>query len=157
MKSVNFGQLTRQTVGHQLLGNMEVCCTSWSIAWGVCGADSRDRKQEIGVIPLVTCYIFKHMYMSVLSYTGPEDEAVDLEYLQSHRRVMPWPFVHLHRAKLSLGWARGAITRWIPSSLYNHGKKKGEWPKGKRGIGKNESKTLLRDTCLLYTSDAADE
>lgn len=55
--------------------------------------DSRDRKEEIGVIPLLTCSIFKHMYMSVLSYTGPVDEAdliyyVDLEYLQSHRRVM---------------------------------------------------------------------
>ena len=56
----------------------------------------------------------------------------------------------LHRAKLGLGWARGAITRCrIPPLLYNHGKKKGEWPKGKRGIGKNESKTLLRDTGIF--------
>ena len=38
MQSVNFGK--RQTVGHQLLGNIEVCCTfrSIAIAWGVCEA-----------------------------------------------------------------------------------------------------------------------
>ena len=53
-----------------------------------------DRKKEIVVIPLLTCSIFKHMYMSVLSFNGPEDEAdliyyIDLEYLQSHRRAMP--------------------------------------------------------------------
>ena len=53
----------------------------------------------------------------------------------------------LHRAKFGLGRARGAITRCgIPPSLYNHGKKKEEWPKRKRGIGKIESKTLLSDT-----------
>ena len=56
----------------------------------------------------------------------------------------------LHRAELGLGWTRGAITRCrIPPSLYNHGKKKGELPKGKREIKKNESKTLLRDTGIL--------
>ena len=56
----------------------------------------------------------------------------------------------LHRAKLGLGWARGAIPRYrILPSLYNHGKKKGEWPKAKRGIGKNESKTLLSDTGII--------
>ena len=65
-----------------------------SIACGVCGADSRDRKQEIGGIALLICSIFKDMYMSVVSFTGPGNEAdliyyVDLEYLQSHRRVMP--------------------------------------------------------------------
>ena len=64
-----------------------------SIACGVCGADSKDRRQEIGVIALLTCSIFRHMYMSVLSFTGPGDEAdliyyVDLEYLQRHRSVM---------------------------------------------------------------------
>ena len=56
----------------------------------------------------------------------------------------------LHRAKLGLGWARGAIIRCrIPPSLYNHGKKKRECPKGKRGIGENESKTLLSDTGIF--------
>ena len=56
----------------------------------------------------------------------------------------------LHRAKLGLGWARGAIIRCrIPPSLYNHGKKKGEWPKGKRRSGENESKTLLSDTGIF--------
>ena len=36
----NFGKLTRQTVGHQLLGNIEGCCTFRliAIARGVCGA-----------------------------------------------------------------------------------------------------------------------
>ena len=40
LQSVNFGKLTRQIVGHQLLGNSEVCCTFRSIAIGrgVCGA-----------------------------------------------------------------------------------------------------------------------
>ena len=56
----------------------------------------------------------------------------------------------LHSAKLGLGWVRGAILRCrIPPPLYNHGKKKGEWPKGKRRIGKNKSKTLLSDTGIF--------
>ena len=75
--SVNFRKLTWQTVGRQQLDNMEVCCTFRSIAGGVCGADSRDRKQEIRVIPLLTCAKDISKHMSVLSFTGPEDE-VDL-------------------------------------------------------------------------------
>ena len=75
--SVNFGKLAWQTVGHQQLDNMEVCCTFRSIAGGVCGADSRDRKQEIRVMPLLTCSKDVSKHMSVLSFTGPEDE-VDL-------------------------------------------------------------------------------
>ena len=41
-QSVNFGKLTRQTVGHQLLGNMEVCCMLTSV-----------NKREPAFFPLV--------------------------------------------------------------------------------------------------------
>ena len=76
-QSANFGKLTWETVGHQQVDNMEVCCTFRSIAGGVCGADSRARKQEIRVIPLVTCSKDISKHLSMLSFTGPEDE-VDL-------------------------------------------------------------------------------
>ena len=44
--------------------------------------DSRDRKQEIHVVPLLTCSKDISKYMSVLSFTGPEDK-VDLILCQS--------------------------------------------------------------------------
>ena len=153
-QSANFGKLTWQTVGHQQVDNMEVCCTFRSIAGGVCGADSRARKQEIRVIPLVTCSKDISKHMSMLSFTGPEDE-VDLILCRSgiftrSEKVNTMTICPLHRAKLGLGWTRGASTRCrIPPSLSNHGKKKGKWPKGERGIGKNESEMLLRKTGIF--------
>jgi len=121
-QSLNFGKLIQQTVEHQQLDDMKACFAFWSITWGVCGADSRHRKQEIHVIPLLTCSIFKLMYVPMLSFTGLEDEAdhiysVNLEYLQRQKRVMPWSFVHC------------TVPRWAstrcrtPPSLYNHGTK----------------------------------
>ncbi|XP_015753959.1 PREDICTED: uncharacterized protein LOC107333644 [Acropora digitifera] len=133
---------------------MEICCTFLSIAGRVCGADRRARKQEIRVIPLVTCSKDISKHMSMLSFTGPEDE-VDLILCRSgiftrSEKVNAMTICPLHRAKLGLGWTRGASTRCrIPPSLSNHGKKKGKWPKGERGIRKNESKILLRKTGIF--------
>ena len=130
---------------------MEVCCTFQSIAGGVCGADSRDRKQEIFVVPLLTCSKDISRHMSMFSFTGPENE-VDLILCRAgifteSDKLSTMTICPLHRAKLGLGWTRGASTRCrIPPSLSNHGKKKGNWPKGERGITKSESEVLLRKT-----------
>ena len=52
-----------------------------------------------------------------------------------------------HRAKLGLGWTRGSSTRCrVPERIYNHGKGKGVWPKGERGLGKRGSEVILRKT-----------
>ena len=83
------------------------------------------------------------MYVSVISFNGSEDEA-DLILCRSgiftkSEKGNAMTICPLHRAKLGLGRARGASTRCrIPPSLYNHGKKKGNWPKGERGIGKKK-------------------
>ena len=126
-----------QTVGHQQLDNMEVCCTFRSIAWGVSWADSRDRKQD-------WCYSVANIfYLQAL---------VSAFIYWSRGRSRPYIICRsgiftksgkgnnmtinaLHRAKLGLGWARGASTRCrIPPSRYNQGKvfEKGSRNRSKR-------------------------
>ena len=52
-----------------------------------------------------------------------------------------------HRAKLGFGWTRRSSTRCrVPERISNHGKGKGVWPKGERGLGKRGSEMILRKT-----------
>ena len=55
-QSVNIGKLTRQTVGQQLLGNMEARCTFRSIAWGLCGALS-------SYFIIIALFVRGHLYL----------------------------------------------------------------------------------------------
>lgn len=52
-----------------------------------------------------------------------------------------------HRSKLGIGWSRGSSTRCrVPEEISCHGKEKGVWPKGERGLGKKESEVILQKT-----------
>ena len=93
---------------------MENSGTSTSQYGGVCGAYSRDRKQEIRVVPLLTCSKISpstcQCFYLLVQRTKLTLYHVDLEYLQSQKRLMPRPFVHCKVAKLGLGWPTGAGT-----------------------------------------------
>ena len=130
---------------------MEICCSFQSISGGVCGADSRDRKHAIRVVPLLSCSKVISQHRKMFLFSGPENE-VDLILCRAgiftrEGDLRTMTICPLHQARLGLGWTRGASTRCrVPASLSNHGKKKGNWPKGERGIGKTESEMLLRWT-----------
>ena len=136
-------------MGHQQVDNMEVCCTFRSIAGGVWGADNRARKQEIRVIPLVTCSKDISNYMSMLSITGPEDE-VDLILYRSgiftrSEKVNAMTICPLHVPSWVLAGQEGQVQ---DAEFHLHSPIMG-WPKGERVIGKNESEMLLRKTGIF--------
>ena len=88
-QSANFGKLTWQTVGHQQVDNMEVCCTFRLIAGGVCGADSRATKNTVG--NMFQRYLQAHVsacFHLLVQRTKLTLYYVDLEYLQGQTRLM---------------------------------------------------------------------
>ena len=56
-----------------------------------------------------------------------------------------------HRSKLGIGWSRGSSTRCtVPEEISCHGKEKGVWTKGERGLGKKESEVILQKTGSFF-------
>ena len=130
---------------------MEVCCSFKTIIGGICGSDSRDKK-EVTVIPLVCCSRDIAKHLGSLAFSGPKNE-VDL--ILSRAAIFKIPhdvndmtICPFHRGKLGLGWTRGASVRCrVPPVLSQHGNKnKKNWPKGERGLGKYDSLHVLRKT-----------
>jgi hypothetical protein len=54
--------------------NMEVCCSFKSIVGGACGPDSRDREQDVQVIPLMSCVKDISKHLTSYLFSGPENE-----------------------------------------------------------------------------------
>ena len=103
---------------------MEVCCSFKSIVGGMCGSDTRDRKKETQIIPLLACSKAISNHTASLGFSGPIDE-VDL--ILSRAAVFTQPanvnsmtICPLHREKLGLGWRRGSTARCrVPEALSN--------------------------------------
>jgi len=131
---------------------MELCCTFKSIVGGICGFDPKDRNRSIEIVPVLSCTRDINKHKSVVSFSGPDDE-IDLILCRAGifskpHNLSAMTVCPLHRARLGLGWSRGASVRCrVPIVLSNHGNPKGKsWPKGDRGLGKKESEMLLRKT-----------
>ena len=128
---------------------MEGCCSFKALVGGVCGYTTKDRKRRNEIVPLLSCNKNISNHNSTYKFTGPEDE-VDLILCRAARftkteRLCSMTICPNHRAKLGLGWSRGSSTRCrVPEGISNHGKGTGLWPKGERGLGKEESETILR-------------
>ncbi|CAB4044287.1 Hypothetical predicted protein, partial [Paramuricea clavata] len=122
---------------------------------GICGSDSRDKKEEVTVIPLVSCSrdIAKHLgSLTSLAFSGPRNE-VDLILFRTAIFKIPQDINDMticpfHRGKLGLGWTRGASIRCrVLPVLSQHGNKnKKSWPKGERGLGIYDFLHMLRKT-----------
>ena len=133
---------------------MEVCCSFKSLVGGICGSDSRDRKHEVQVVPLTSCTKDIANHLASFSFSGPQNE-IDLILCRAAIFKMPNSFDNMticpqHRAKLGLGWTRGSTRCRIPAALSNHGKGSRKiWPKGDRGLGKQDSETVLQKTSVF--------
>ena len=133
---------------------MEACCSFKSIVGGICGFDLKDRKQNIQIIPLISCTKDISRHNSTYNFSGIKNEIelilsrVGLFHQTSQSETMT--ICPRHRSTLGLGWSRGASTRCrVPESILKHGTGKGRWPKGERGLGKLESAVILQHTGLL--------
>ena len=130
---------------------MEVCCSFKSLVGGICGFDTRDRKKETQIIPLLACSKDISNHTASLGFLGPKDE-VDL--ILSRVGIFTHPgninsmtICPLHREKLGLGWRRGSNARCrMPAVLSNHDKRGKKWPKCDRGIGKIDAQIILKKT-----------
>ena len=128
---------------------MEGCCSFKSLIGGVFGYNIRDRKCETEIVPLLSCTKNIASHKSAFKFTGPEGE-IDLILCRASmftykERLSTMTICLNHRAKLGLGWIRRSRTRCrVPERISNHGKGKGVWPKGERGLGERESEVMLR-------------
>ena len=94
---------------------MEVYCSFKTIIGGICGSDSRDKKQEVTVIPLVSCSRDITKHLGSLTFSGPENE---IDLILSRAAIFKIPedvndmtICPFHRGKLGLEWTRGTSTR----------------------------------------------
>lgn len=131
---------------------MELCCSFKSIVGSSCGSDPKDRKRQTQIVPLLSCTKDISKHLSSLSFSGPENE-VDLIlsrvalYEKSKESMKSMTICPYHRATLGISWTRGGGTRCrVPQAISDHGKSKGVWPKGDRGLGKKESCIILHNT-----------
>ena len=128
---------------------MEGCCSFKSLVGGVCGCDAKDRNRDAKIVPLLSCDKDIDRHKSQYKFTGPEDE-VDLilcraAKFKKSQSLSSMTICPNHRSKLGVGWSRGSSTRCrVPEQISSHGKGKGVWPKGERGLGK-------RSLRLFYT------
>ena len=53
---------------------MEGCCSLKSLISAVCGYNTRDRKRETEIVPLLLCTKNIASHKSAFKFTGPEDE-----------------------------------------------------------------------------------
>ena len=130
---------------------MEGCCLGKSLIGGVCVYNTRDRKRETEIVPLLSCSKNIASHRSAFKLTGPEDEIDPILCVASmftkNTRSSTMTICPNHRAKFGLGWTRGSSTRCrVPEIISNHDKGKGVWPKGERGLGKRGSEVILRKT-----------
>ena len=131
--------------------NMEVCRSFKFLVGGICGFDTRDRKKETQIIPLLACSKDISNHTASLGFSGPKDE---VDVILSRVGIFTHPgninsmtICPLHREKLGLGWRRGSNARCrMPEVLSNHDKRGKKWPKCHRGIGKIDAQIILKKT-----------
>ena len=131
---------------------MEACCSFKTIVGSCCGFDAKDRKRQTEIVPLLSCSKNISKHLSALSFSGPENE-IDLIlsraalYDKSEDSIKSMTICPYHRAALGISWTRGGGTRCrVPKEISGHGKSKGSWPKGDRGLSKHESFMILCNT-----------
>lgn len=128
-----------------------MCCSFKSKVGGTCGFDSGDRRQEDKVVPLLSCKKPISNHLVSWSFSGPESE-VDLILCRAGIFKAPdsldtMTICPLHRGKLGVGWKRGSSRCRIPAAISKHGLKgKKSWPTGDRGLTREDSKLVLRET-----------
>jgi hypothetical protein len=114
----------------------------------------------VQVVPLTSCTKDIANHLESFSFSGPLNE-IDLILGRASIFKMPNSFDNMtiylqHRAKRGLGWTRGSTRCRIPAALSNHGKGGRKiWPKGDRGLGKQDSETVLQKICVFIQAGSS--
>ena len=118
-----------------------------------CGYDPKDRKRDSENFSFI---VFKDInrHKSLYKFTRPEDE-VELILCRAakftkSKSLSSMTICRNHRSKLGIGWSEGSSTMCrVPEEISYHGKEKGVWLKGERGLGKKEPGVILQKTGLF--------
>ncbi len=126
---------------------MEATCSFKKRIGGICSSDKRYEREV--VVPLVSCErdISRH-----ISSVGVSDVQSEVELILARASVFSspsdistWTICPAHRSSLGIGWRRGANRCRVPPGISVHATK-GKERKADRGIGKQESRQILRQT-----------
>ena len=126
---------------------MEVICSFQKLVGGVCTSDKRYERAV--VVPVSSCErdVSEHTRSFGISDVNSEVELIlaRASVFSLPRDISTWTICPAHRSSLGIGWRRGANRCRVPPELSKHASK-GKVRKADRGIGKSESKAILRHT-----------
>ena len=126
---------------------MEVICSFQKLVGGVCASDKRYERAV--VVPVSSCErdVSGHTRSFRISDVNSEVELIlaRASVFSLPRDISTWTICPAHRSSLGIGWRRGANRCRVPPELSKHASK-GKVRKADRGIGKSESKAILRHT-----------
>jgi hypothetical protein len=133
-------------------------CSFQSYVGGSCSFDKRDKTKSVKLVNLLSCNKDITSHKKALSFSGVSDE-VDLIlarsslYSVSQSTVAELMICPSHRSKLGVGWCRSSQKCCVPHKLSKHTKqnKQSKWPRAERGIGKEFSIAILRETGIFVT------
>ena len=126
---------------------MEATCSFKKLAGGICSSDTRYAKEVI--LPLVSCErdISRHNHRFGITDVQSEIELIlaCASVFKFPSDILTWTICPAHRSSLGIGWRRGANRCRVPPGISIHAAKE-KARKANRGIGKSESKAILRQT-----------
>jgi len=132
---------------------MEICCYFKSVVGGKCSFHRKDRaRYDTQVIPLLSCKKDITRHTSTYKFGGFENEVELILCRAGMFTTTPnlerMTICPSHRSSLGIGWSRGSTIKCrVPQAISGHGKvKTTKWPKAERGIGKQQSAFILRET-----------
>ena len=122
----------------------------FTLSFGDCGYDRRERAKSREPIPLLSCVRDISGHRSMLSFCGVEDE-VDLILARARMFSHPHNIKEMyicprHRECLGIGWKRDSIKCKMPRMLSGHGDDSIKIPKAERGLSKVDSQIVLQET-----------
>ena len=128
--------------------SMEDKCSFSKLVGGPCGLDTK-YPRNTDIIQLSFC---KRDVGAHISKFGIPDISTEVELILSRASIYSKPATFaqlticpLHRCHLGTGWRRGADRCRVPDGLAKHKQKRS----ARRGIGKRESKFILRSTGIF--------
>ena len=123
---------------------MESKYSFFKLVGGICDYDKRYPSGD--TVPLSSCDRGIGEYVRSV---GISDISSEVELILAcdstfsfPSKISAWTVCPAHRSSLGIGWRRGANRCRVPSGLAKHTNKR----KADRGIGKKESKEILRYT-----------
>ena len=130
-------------------------CSFHAILSSQCGVDSMDKEARKSIL-LLECARDISSHKAKHSFSGAETE-VELILARAAIFTLPqniesWTICPGHRASLGVRWRRSSTKCSVPLSLSRHNEAVGKRPKAERGLSKDASQLVLRETGIFIAT-----